>query len=51
MTPRLISVLPRHGTHEVPFDTTVALEVIAQLEDYYLKHGLKVPKDSGFTFN
>ena len=51
MTPRLIGFLPRHGTHKVPFDTKVALEVIAQLEDYYLKHGLQVPKGGGFKFN
>jgi hypothetical protein len=44
------SVLPRHGTHNVPFDTKLALEVIAQLKDYYLRHGLKVPKGSGLKF-
>lgn len=28
-----------------------ALQVIAQLKDYHLKHGLKVPKGGGFKFN
>ena len=45
------SVRPRHGTHNVSFDTKVALEVIAQLKDYYLKHGLKLPKGGGFKFS
>ena len=47
----MISVRPRHGTHNVPFDTKLALEVIARLEDYYLKHGLKLPKGVGLKFN
>ncbi len=45
------TALKRCTAHLKHLDTTVALEVIARLRDYYLKHGLKLPKGSGFKFN
>ncbi len=45
------TALKRCTAHLKHLDTKVALEVIAQLKDYYLKHGLKVPKGGGFKFS
>jgi hypothetical protein len=39
------------SAHLKHLDTKVALEVIAQLKDYYLKHGLKLPKGVGLKLS
>jgi len=45
------TALKRCTAHLKHLDTKVALEVIAQLKDYYLKHGLKLPKDIGLKLS
>jgi predicted GNAT family N-acyltransferase len=45
------TALKRCTAHLKHLDTKVALEVIAQLKEYYLKHGLKVPNGSGFKLS
>lgn len=44
------TALKRCTAHLKHLDTKVALQVIARLKDYYLKHGIKVPK-GGFKFD
>lgn len=44
------TALKRCTAHLKHLDTKVALQVIARLKDYYLKHGVKVPK-GGFKFD
>lgn len=44
------TALKRCTAHLKHLDAQVALQVIAQLKDHYLKHGVKVPK-GGFKLS
>lgn len=49
-TADIVTALKRCTAHLKHLDAKVALQVIARLKDYYLKHGMKVPK-GGFKFD